>query len=172
MSGMSEESTPGSGRLTVSPIRFYCDLGRHDGLVIPLGQLGEITVGHARGLGMFARTTLTDSERTAIGQLGRQVLDEPFDYLSSLFDDAWDNAEPGRSLDYLVRRHSHSLNFGSPKEQAVPRRVMLGGIPIRAEVRNHLLGVLEEEMLEALGLAGTTPGAKPVPQNELWELAA
>ena len=169
---MSDESTLSSGRFTVSPIRFYCELGRKDGLVIPLGQIGEITIGRARGLGMIAWTELTKTERADIGTLGSQILDNPFDYLAGLFDEAWDQAPAGGSLEYLAQRHCHSLNFATPKEMAFPRRVVVAGTPVRAELRSHLLGTLEEEMLEALGVTNTMPRPATAPQNELWELAA
>jgi len=158
-----------SGRLTLSSIEFHIDLGTKGGRVIPLGYIAEITVGTMCGLGMIARTELTAEEREQIGELGRQLLENPYDYLSGQFDEAWDHADPGERLEYLASQHGHSLHFAIPKESAVPKRLLLGSAPIRSEVRNHLLGALEEKSLESFGMNAP---AGPLPQNELWELAA
>lgn len=103
-----------TGRLSLSRITYQTDLRQASGLVIPLGVIAEMTLGTARALGIIARTQLERAESAAIGQLLRDALTKPFDYLKSEFDWAWANAERGRCVETLAARNSDSLLFAPP----------------------------------------------------------
>ena len=154
-------------KLTAAPIQFYCDPGIENGRVIPLGYIAEITAGHINGFAMIARAKLSDEEREAIGELGRRVLDDPFDYLSSRFDDAWEHAGVGQRLQRLAEQHSQSLQFGDPEEMEVPRILFVEGSPNRL-VRDLLFGVLEEGT-KNLSIPAATAAT---PQQQLLALKA
>lgn len=152
-------------RLTVSSIRFFCDLTRADGLVIPLGAISEVVIGGMRGLGMIARTEISRDETAHLGELARRQLCQdttPFDYLSELFDEAWENAQPGRALAYLSERHCHSLHFSVPEEKDIGAPVL----PDRPHVRSIVFTTLDSQ---STGLFSSRRIS--VPSKELFEVA-
>ena len=161
-----------------SAICFYPELSTADGLVIPLGHIAEIKIRNIRGLGMIARTELTKFEWEHLGTLGQRLLTEdPFYCLSGMFDEAWD-AWSGRNsqdpLAYLAERYGFSLNFAAPGVLEVPNELVATAQPLRADIRSHLWGVLDEAIvgLVPAGPKSWSESQRPVPSNELWELAA
>jgi hypothetical protein len=109
------------GRLNLSRITYYSDLQRASGLQIPLGIIAEIVIGSVRGLGLIARTELDDAEVHAIGSLIRDSLRNPFDFLKTEFDWAWNATKPGAALVSLSSRHSESLFFAPPAATMIRR---------------------------------------------------
>jgi hypothetical protein len=112
------------GRLSLSRITYHCDLQRADGPVIPLGVMAEFSVGHARVLGLIARTTLDQKELAIVGRMVREKLAVPFDFLKSDFDWACkeieaEKLEAGRALKLLAARYTDSLFFAPPTEERV-----------------------------------------------------
>ena len=156
------------GELTAAPIQFYCDPGDENGRVIPLGYIAEITVEGLNALSMIVRTGLDEEEREAIGDLGRRLLDDPYEYLSGLFDDAWESTETGQRLQKLAEQHSQSLHFGDPDVVAVPSILFGDGSPIKRRVRELLLDVIEERAIRLL----QTKKKVPAPQEERLVLKA
>jgi hypothetical protein len=109
------------GSLTLTRIVYLCDLQHASGLQIPLGVMAEITLAHLRGLGLVARTELHDDEMASAGNLIRERLRAPFDFLRSEFDWAWSNTNAGTALQRLAGRNSESLFFSPPRSVMIRR---------------------------------------------------
>ena len=142
-------------------------MSKKDSIKVPLGYIAEIRVSTWCGLGMLARTMLTDDERVNIGPLGQRILVNPFDYLSDFFDEAWYDAAPGERLMYLSERHCHALHFAVPTVEAVSQAFSGKTFISRQDVRTDLLHVLDSYGAEFL----SDPKTVQEP-TELWELAA
>jgi hypothetical protein len=140
------------GTLTVSPIRFYCQPSREDGLVFQLGAIAEIVVPKLRGFGLIARSELTAFEMERIGEIGRRLLASPFHMLSKEFEIAWADAKPGAALEFLHDRHPHSLRVEKPETRPVPQRVFTDGQPVRSLVRTFLSEVLDDEASQLMAM--------------------
>lgn len=132
------------GTFKLSNINFYCAPGQTNGLIIHLGAIAELLVPDFWVLGMIGRTGLNDFEEEIIGELGRRILLNPYDYLVSEFDDAWENASLGNALEYLSGEHPHSLRFEGAKLQDVPRHVFVEGKPSRTMLALHVMQELED----------------------------
>jgi len=102
------------GRIGLSRIAFYTDMSNQHRRVIPLGVIAEIYLDNVHGLGLIARTTLTDEEKSLVGPMLRDKLKSPFELLNADFEWAWDNAQPGSCLIDLAARHRGSLRFETP----------------------------------------------------------
>jgi hypothetical protein len=95
-------------------IVYFTDLTRRDARVIPLGALAEVMLPHIHGLGLRARTTLTEDELNLVSPLIRDRLSNPFTFFRAEFDLAWDDAEIGHAIDFLAGRHATSLSIMAP----------------------------------------------------------
>jgi hypothetical protein len=109
------------GGLALARVIYLCDLQRASGKQIPLGVIAEITVGSLRGLGLIGRTELHEDELDSVGNLMRDQLRAPFDFLKTQFDWAWANTAAGAALGTLATRHSESLLFTPPKRSLIRR---------------------------------------------------
>jgi hypothetical protein len=101
-------------RHRLSRISYICNLQQESALIIPLGAIAETTFESARIMGLIARTELINNETRYIGQLMRQNLSNPFDFLKKEFEWAWNNTESGEALNVLAGKHTDSLFFSSP----------------------------------------------------------
>jgi hypothetical protein len=102
----------------VTQIVYVTDVTRADSQVIALGVFAEMANNDWHGLALKARKTLTKAELSEVSPLLRDALADPFAYLRGEFNDAWDNAEPGRALEYLARRHNAGLRILTPTDCA------------------------------------------------------
>ena len=146
-------------RLTLSKIQFYCDIGHQDGQTIPLGIMAEIVVPGWRGLGLVARTSLTPEEKTLLNRIAANLLHDPFKYLSEQFDDSWDNAPPGYTLEYLSRQNHDALHFSAPEEKKLAQGIL--GREKRyskSDIRQLIGNLLDTESDEFLA----------VPEEKFW----
>jgi hypothetical protein len=108
------------GWLTLSRITYYSDLQR--GIQFPLGVMAEIAIiGSVHGLGLIARTGLEPSELASVGRLVKDALSNPFEFLKSEFEWAWNTAPAGGALSALCSRHSESLFFAPPVKSLIRR---------------------------------------------------
>jgi hypothetical protein len=145
---MSAQITPiTTGTLKVSAIRFNCAPGYPNRLVVALGAMVEASPPGLRGLGLIARSSLTDFELDQIGELGRRMIANPFDYLNAEFEEAWNGAPPGGAIDFLRERHSHSLSFDEPVASTLPKRLFQDGAAVKASVRAFIVAKLDAEAL-------------------------
>lgn len=142
----------GIGTLSFATIQFFCELGKANGRVIPLGVMAELSLPRLRGLGMIARTELDGDELEAVGYLGRGIIARPFQYLAQQFEKAWVEASPGKALEYLAARHPHSLHFSVPDPQEIPRQLLTGepGSTLKADARAYLGITLDDRMLRLI----------------------
>ena len=152
-----------------SDISYYCDLSVQDGLVIPLGYVIEVLLPDLHGLGMIARTRLTPDELLKVGEIGQRLVANPFDHLSNLLDEAWNEAAPGEVLDQLAQCHVHSLNFASPTRHEVPPRLAEVTSSSRIAVMLYLAEALDDANVKLLPVAPAAPPAL-VPWSQLTAL--
>src|SRR5262245_47389853 len=110
---MSNVATIPTGRLGLARIAFHTDVSSKYETVIPLGVIAEIQLNHVHGLGLIARTSLTDQEARLVAPLLRTKLKSPFELLNLDFEWAWSNARPGCLTD-LANRHQGSLRYETP----------------------------------------------------------
>jgi hypothetical protein len=157
-----------TGRVITSAIQFHTDLASMNGLVVPLGAMVEVVLPKIRGLGMIARTELQADELKAIGELGRRLVEKPFEYLCGQFTEAWVHTAPGDALVFLAAKHPNALHFSVPCEAGLPRTVA----PAEAEpalrnvVRTFLGQRLDEEMIQLI----TVYHLRSAPQQDLVRL--
>ena len=126
------------GRLSVSRISYHTDLQRVSGLVIPLGVVAELTIGHWRALGIIARSMLGTDEMNSIARKLRPVIKCPMEYLRPEFDWAFADTDWGQALAALSRRFTASLFFAPPTERLIRKPLPLGASaaePILFELR-------------------------------------
>ncbi|MEI9991877.1 MAG: hypothetical protein WDM86_17800 [Rhizomicrobium sp.] len=100
----------------VAQIVYVTDVTREGAPIIPLGVFAEASNQKSRGLALKARKSLSAAEREMLSPLLRDLLMDPFAYFHSEFRDAWDNAPPGRALEYLGKRHASGLRILGPKD--------------------------------------------------------
>ncbi len=139
-----------AGRLAITRISYFCDLRRNSGLVIPLGVIAEITLGQVHVLGLIARTELRENEISAVGRSIRHKLEEPFDFLETEFDWAWENTAPGEALPTLVRRHTDSLFFAAPRIEEVRKAIEFDADAAAEEFAKEELRRKRDEEFRAL----------------------
>src|ERR1700688_3166057 len=105
--------TPGTFQL--ASINYYPDLGISGGQEISLGFIAELIIpSELRGLGLIARTKLTDAELGAMDEIGRRLLSNPFTFFSDEFDLAWKEAADGAAIKFLAARHPYSIRVCQP----------------------------------------------------------
>ena len=94
-----------NGRLSLSPILYYCDLRQASGTTIPLGVIAEMTYGPLRVLGLIAQKRLSDVQLRQVGRAYQPKMVTPFAFLR-----ARTSKEYGRkpTLETLYR-HSRSI---------------------------------------------------------------
>lgn len=139
--------------LALVPVYFYCDLARVEARVIPLGVSAEIVVGDLWGLGILARTCLREDEQRLLGEVGRELLHNPYEYLCSVVEEAWQDAHPGGALAYLTAKHCHSFHFEDPRSKSVPRRLLMSDLwsfAGKKEIKNFVCDEMEDEWLGLL----------------------
>lgn len=143
-----------TGVFKQSDITFHCAPGKSNGPIIRLGVLAELAAGDCWALGLIARTELNDFEREVVGEMGRRMLANPYDYLVQEFDEAWEKAPQREALEFLMADHPHSLRFETPERRDVPRRIFVEGKPVRPLVLFFLAGELEERAASLAALKG------------------
>jgi hypothetical protein len=139
------------GTLQFAPISFYPDLGMRGGVAIALGVFAELLIpGRLRGLGLIARTELTDREILHLDAIGKRMLANPFDFLCREFEEAWEASPRGGAISYLSRKHCHSLRLEEQGAKQLPRSLWQAGQPVKQLVREHLSKMLEDTGAELL----------------------
>src|SRR4051812_19526463 len=98
----------------VARIVYFTDLSRASARVVPLGTLAEVITPHVYGLALKARAGLKADELALVTPLIREQMKNPFSFLRGEFDAAWENADPGRAIDFLAGRHTSSLSVLAP----------------------------------------------------------
>lgn len=167
-----------SGTLLVARVHYRTSMGSNDSPIIALGLFGEIAIpGRLRGLGLVARTELNKREFGMLDTIGERTLSNPFEYLSSQFEDAWKNAALGEAISYLQSRHLYSLRMEEAEAFELPLSLFKDGAPVMQLVRSHLIKTLSDlaahdliplQKAPDLLAAALDPGVKdmmtPVPQ--------
>ena len=102
-------------------IHFICNPSRADKVRhIPLGCVAEAKTRGFCALGILARLELNDSESELLGVLGRRLITtDPFEGLWKFFEEAWDEEDDGKRLQYLSSRHRDSLIFSTPRVRPI-----------------------------------------------------
>ena len=145
---------------------LYCtEMTRSNGRVVPLGVFCEIKLPHGHGLALKARSALSAEEAALIAPIFRAPLTNPFGYLATEFDLAWDNFDGTSALGYLANKHSTALSVLAPYEPAAERGAWYRGLFGEPEVQAKLKSAVNREF--DLLLADFPPPAdSPAPQGE------
>jgi hypothetical protein len=155
-----------TGTLEVCPIVFRRDLGLEGGPVVCLGLMAELVIPHRlRGLGLVARTELTQVELGLMDALGERMLANPFEYLSGEFEETWRASEAGAALAFLSNKHRYSIRVSGVERMMLPRTIFHMGEPVRQLVRDHLIKTLDERASSTLRVLECDDG-KLVPDSE------
>jgi hypothetical protein len=102
--------------LRVLEISYACDISRTDGNKIPLGILADISADGVYGLGLVARSTLSQEEAEQIGKLVRAEMSSPFSYLERIFETVFNSSKPIDTFGELPSKHALSLHFKISKQ--------------------------------------------------------
>ena len=133
------------GTLQRALISFRPDLGMQGGVAISLGVFAEVLVpGRLRGLGLIARTELTEREIGHLDTIGQRMLVNPFAFFCREFEEAWEASPQGGALAFLARKHCYSVRLDEQPAKKLPRSVWQGGYPVKQLVREHLGKTLED----------------------------
>lgn len=119
---MSESAAPsasGERFLTASAI-YYCDLSRDGKPSLILAHVVELTRPPYFGLGLTARTRLSDDELACMDTIGRRLLARPFDYLLAECSRVRRSAAPGCAIAALSASHYAALKVPPPRESGPP----------------------------------------------------
>lgn len=148
---MSTEST-----FRVARIVYFTDLTRNAARVIPLGSLSEVSLPHIYGLALKARAVLEPDELDLVTPIIRDRLANPFTFLRGEFDLAWDQASPGKAIDFLADRHTSSLSVLAPTDYS-ERHWLLGRLlPVRDDaVEGKLSAAVDSEFADLLKRYGS-----------------
>jgi hypothetical protein len=166
---MSENLEPQIGTIKLSQIIYQSDLTQLSARVIPLGAIGELTIGPVRAMGMIARTSLAPQELELVANLLRIPLSAPFDLLKGEFDWAWKEQAAGEGVLALAAKHTESLQFSTPRFHSFPCLEM----PAAAMAQFGLAELRRERDAEFLKLLLERWKSRDVPeQEELGRLAA
>ena len=151
--------------LRVARVVYYADIAHSNGRVIPLGIFGEIRLSHGYGgLGLMARSALSDTELALVAPIFRSVLANPFNYLGTEFDLAWAHADMSNSaLDFLTAKHSAALSVLASYQPAI-ERAWYRGLFRDPEVGAKLRSAISREF-DAL-LAEIPPSGDPLTTGE------
>ena len=127
-------------RASLARIVYQFDLDRGLSRRIPLGVIAEATTASVRALGLIARTSLFDEEKSQIAWRMKEQLDSPFRFLKEEFEWAFRNTEPGEALVILASKFSESLLIEPPRldtwRKAIPHGV-LAPQPVLDELRRR-----------------------------------
>ena len=158
----------------VARIVYFTNVTRGDARVIPLGSLSEILLPHVHALALKARASLTGEELATVSPLIRDQLSNPFAFLRAEFDRAWENAEPGRAIEFLCRAHSSSLSVLAPTDYAEKSWLLSRLLPVRDEaVEGKLSAAVDNEFSELLKRYGSQADAeRKVIESEIRPAAA
>lgn len=157
-----------TGRLSLSRITYHTNLQQASGLIVPLGVMVELTLGHWRALGLIARTELSMDETKAVGRLIREKIARPFDFLKPEFDWAFSKTTSGYALAELANRFSESLFFAPPTAHAI-RKVLPPGAAAAEPILGDLRKARDEEFYLMLA---ELEDQRPMPIEATTKLAA
>jgi hypothetical protein len=126
------------GCLSVSRISYHTDLQQVTSLVIPLGVIAELVIGHWRALGLIARSTLSADELNQVAPRLRPSIKYPMEFLRSDFEWAFTKTDSGQALTGLSHRLTASLFCAPPADRLIRKPLPLGvsaAEPISFELR-------------------------------------
>ena len=144
--------------LRAARVVYYTDMTRSNSRVIPLGIFCEITLPHGLGLGLKARSALSEEEAAALAPIFRGPLSNPFNFLAAEFDLAWGNG--ASALDFLARKHAAALSVLAPYQPTAERSWYQGEPEVRAKLENAV-----DREFAAL-LATIPPADTPAPKGD------
>jgi hypothetical protein len=113
-------------------IAYYCDVNDINGAVIPLGVMADISFARVYGMGLRARTKLSDDELALIGGLMRARIQKPFEMLKKDFLALWQKSDRNSFLD-MPARFMGALRF-----EPVPRGHQSLKLPKQLAIQNEL----------------------------------
>jgi hypothetical protein len=135
----------------VARIVYFTDLTNTKARVIPLGSLSEILLPHVHALALKARADLKPEELKLIGPLIRDRLAKPFAFLRGEFELAWENAPPGRAIEFLAHRHAASLSVLAPTDYLERNWLLHRLLPAHSDaVEGKLSAAVDSEFAELL----------------------
>lgn len=153
---LADVVTRGEGAFEISKI-VWQQPNRSNGTTIKLGFLCELATSEMRVLGLIARTDLNEFELELVGELGRRILYNPFDYLNEWFHQAWKEASPGHAIRHLLKDHRHSITLERPETHILPKDMSTDG----SIARSKILLFLDERLEEA------SEGLRPLTIREI-----
>lgn len=140
----------------VARIVYFTNLTRADARVIPLGTLSEVLLPHIHGLALKARAGLLPDELALITPLIRDRLANPFAFLRSEFDLAWNEAPSGKAMEFLAGRHASSLSVLAPTDYSERNWLLSRILPVRDDaVEGKLSAAVDSEFSELLKRYGS-----------------
>lgn len=157
----------------VARIVYFTNLTRADARVIPLGTLSEVLLPHIHGLALKARAELQSDELAMVTPLIRDRLANPFTFLRGEFDLAWDEAAPGKAIEFLAGRHASSLSVLAPTDYSERNWLLSRILPVRDDaVEGKLSAAVDSEFSELLKHYGSHVAApRKVIESESREAA-
>lgn len=119
---MSQSAAPSasSERFLNASAVYYCDLSRDGKPSLVLAHLVELIRPPYVGLGLTARTRLSDDELACMDAIGRRLLARPFDYLHAECTRVRRSAAPGCAIAVLSASHHAALKIPPPQESSPP----------------------------------------------------
>ena len=99
----------GKMQARLATVGYSCDLFSETPTVLPLGAFAEIRFGEWYGLGLTARSTMSEADLNLLAPLAREVLSDPFALLRDEFSRVYDAANPEAEFTKMCERHSGSL---------------------------------------------------------------
>lgn len=162
-----------TGKLTLSPINWVFP-ARNDGQIIRLGYLAELRSPDMILLGLTARTSLNELEKTLIGELGRRILSNPFNYLVEQFHEAW-SIDPAAAVEYLTGLHQQSIRIcGTDFEKKLSKSLIASdGTPRVKMIIRFLMDSLVRKSFELIPLVVKqidAPEVLNVPKDFTYDL--
>ena len=139
--------------LRVSKVVYRLDVLRPATVAeaIPLGVFADMRIeSRLYGLGLMARSSVSEHEIQRVGTLARLLISQPFEFLSKEFDHLIDSDDSSRAFANLPNLHSTALHVSPPIDELLmplPRHLRVcpaDSEGLEAWAKDALLGRLAE----------------------------